>query len=258
MVQYSGQELKRTLAVSLSISLLYFALANAVLVGIGADTATSEVAEATPVIDNLIAELPDEGDGEAEPDLSGQAPIPVKDHSSLGRYQVQRGDSLYVIARMYDMTVDELKALNGLKSEIIRPGQVLTVSYGSVRDYPVGVRLSDQEVKWLAQMIYAESRGEPYLGQVAVGAVILNRLKSPQFPNTLYGVLFQRNAFQPIKNGAFFNEPDEKAYRAAYEALMGHDPTNGALYFFNPRQSNDKFMHSRPATVTIGRHRFMK
>ena len=90
MVQYSGQELKRTLAVSLSISLLYFALANAVLVGIGADTATSEVAEATPVLDNLIAELPDEGDGEAEPDLSGQAPIPVKDHSSLGRYQVQR------------------------------------------------------------------------------------------------------------------------------------------------------------------------
>ena len=257
MVQYSGQELKRTLAVSLSIYLLYFALFNAVLVGVGAETTTIEVAEAPPALDNLVAELPEEEENEVEPDFSGQAPIPEMDQSTFGRYQVQRGDSLYVIARMYGMTVDELKALNGLKSEVIRPGQILTVSYGNVRDYPVGVRLSDQEVKWLAQMIYAEARGEPYLGQVAVGAVILNRLKSPQFPNTLYGVLFQRNAFQPVKNGAFFNEPDEKAYRAAYEALMGHDPTNGALYFFNPRQSNDKFMHSRPATVTIGRHRFM-
>src|SRR5690554_3172526 len=145
MVQYSGQELKRTLAVSLSIYLLYFALFNAVLVGVGAETTTSEVAEAPPALDNLVAELPEEEENEVEPDFSGQAPIPEMDQSTFGRYQVQRGDSLYVIARMYGMTVDELKALNGLKSEVIRPGQILTVSYGNVRDYPVGVRLSDQE-----------------------------------------------------------------------------------------------------------------
>lgn len=262
-MQYTGQDIRRTLAVSLSAYLLYFALFGAALVGTGADTAVSEAVEipsasdtdTLPQEETVLAEA-------SEPDV----PIPVQgsnekidsnSYASLGTYKVQRGDSLYVIARMHDMTVDELKAINGLDSEIIRPGQVLTVSYGQIRDYPVGVRLSDQEVKWLAQMIHAEARGEPYIGQVAVGAVIINRLKSPQFPNTMYGVLFQPKAFQPISNRTFFREPDEKAYRAAHEALMGHDPTNGAVFFFNPRQSNDRFMHSRPATVTIGQHRFM-
>jgi N-acetylmuramoyl-L-alanine amidase len=105
-------------------------------------------------------------------------------------------------------------------------------------------------------MIYAEARGEPYLGQVAVGAVIINRMLSPQFPNTLRGVLFQTNAFQPIQNGSFYMTPNETARRAALEALNGHDPTGGALFFFNPRRSSDRFMHSRPVKVTIGNHRF--
>ncbi len=113
------------------------------------------------------------------------------------------------------------------------------------------------EVEWLAQMIYAEARGEPYLGQVAVGAVIINRMLSSQFPPIRYGgVLFQSNAFQPIRNGSFYMTPNESARQAALEALSGHDPTGGALYFFNPRQSTDRFMHSRPAQTTIGQHRF--
>lgn len=171
-------------------------------------------------------------------------------------YRVEPGDSLYWIAATYGLTVQELKELNRLESDAIRVGQPLVVPMGSVKYYPVGVQLTAQEVEWLAQMIHAEARGEPYLGQVAVGAVIINRMLSPQFPNSLRGVLFQRNAFQPIQNGSFYMTPNESARKAALEALNGHDPTGGALFFFNPRQSTDRFMHSRPAKVTIGRHRF--
>lgn len=264
-MQYSEQDIKRTLAVSLSAYLLYFALFSGVFVGTAVESTVSETVEANTEVAVASDTLPGEeysgeaykGEGIRVGAASQPATAEVPQPPLLGTYQVQRGDTLYWIAAAHEMTVEELKELNGLDSEVIRPGQILTVSLAAVREYPVGVRLSDQEVKWLAQMIHAEARGEPYIGQVAVGAVIINRLKSPQFPNTMYGVLFQQNAFQPIKNGSFFREPSEKAVRAAYEALMGHDPTNGALYFFNPRQSNDRFMHSRPATVTIGQHRFM-
>ncbi|NLJ75140.1 MAG: LysM peptidoglycan-binding domain-containing protein [Firmicutes bacterium] len=173
-----------------------------------------------------------------------------------GTYQVQRGDSLYWIAETYSISIEELKELNQLSSDAISVGQLLRVPLHTLKEYPVGLQLTSQEVQWLAQMIHAEARGEPYIGQVAVGAVIINRILSNQFPNTLRGVLFQENAFQPIRNGSFYRPPNDMAKRAALEALSGHDPTNGALFFFNPRQSTDRYMHSRPAVVTIGRHRF--
>lgn len=171
-------------------------------------------------------------------------------------YQVETGDSLYWIAASYGISVAELKELNSLTSDQIKVGERLAVPMDYLKYYPVGVRFSPQEVEWLAQMIYAEARGEPYLGQVAVGAVIINRILNKQFPNTLRGVLFQNNAFQPIRNGSFYMTPNESARRAALEALNGHDPTEGALFFFNPRQSTDRFMHSRPTQAVIGRHRF--
>lgn len=175
----------------------------------------------------------------------------------FGTYRVARGDSLYWIAERYDTTVAELKQLNQLTSDSIQSSQVLVVPIDTLKEYPVGVSLTDQEVQWIAQMVHAEARGEPYSGQVAVGAVIINRLKSRQFPNTVYEVLFQNNAFQPIRNGQFFVPANESAYRATLEALNGKDPTDGALFFFNPAISNDRFMHARPAVVTIGQHRFM-
>ncbi len=177
-------------------------------------------------------------------------------YRSFGVYQVQRGDSLYWIAGSYGISTEELCKLNNLNSDIIAVGKRLIVPLDHLKLYPAGVRLSGMEVEWLAQMIYAEARGEPYLGQVAVGAVIINRMLSSQFPDTLRGVLFQSNAFQPIRNGSFYMTPNESARQAALEALSGHDPTGGALYFFNPRQSTDRFMHSRPAQTTIGQHRF--
>lgn len=184
------------------------------------------------------------------------AAVPVKVHE-VGSYQVRAGDSLYWIAKTYGVSVTELRELNGLEDNAIRPGQALQVPMDSLRNYPVGVSLTEQEVDWIARMVHAEARGEPYLGQVAVASVIINRLASRAFPNTIREVLYQPNAFQPIRNGSFERPANDMARRAVSEALQGHDPTKGALYFFNPRLSSDRFMHSRPKALTIGEHRFM-
>jgi len=179
-----------------------------------------------------------------------------QDQTNYISYRVVKGDSLYEIARFFGTTVAALMEINELKTTTIRVNQVLLVPDNGAKEYPVGLWLTDQEVQWIAQMIHAEARGEPYLGQVAVGAVIINRVKSPKFPNTVKDVLFQDGAFQPIRNGTFYQAASEQAYRAALEALNGHDPTNGALFFFNPSISKDRFMHSRTPAITIGQHRF--
>ena len=112
------------------------------------------------------------------------------------------------------------------------------------------------DVALLARLISAEARGEPYNGQVAVGAVVLNRVDSPIFPNTLSGVIYQSGAFTCIVDGQF-NEPvAESAYRAARDAMNGVDPCGGALYYFNPQTATSKWIWSRPLIVVIGKHRF--
>ena len=108
----------------------------------------------------------------------------------------------------------------------------------------------------LARLISAEARGESYSGQVAVGAVVLNRVNSPIFPNTIAGVIYQNGAFTCITDGQF-NEPvSESAYRAARDAMNGVDPCGGAIYYFNPATASSKWIWSRPLIVVIGKHRF--
>jgi len=104
--------------------------------------------------------------------------------------------------------------------------------------------LSHNEVELLSRIIYAEAKGEPYIGQVAVGAVILNRIDSPDFPNTLSGVIYQPLAFEPVANGSINQAvpQDAEARRAASDALNGYDPTGGCLYFFNPYTSTSKWI----------------
>ncbi len=116
----------------------------------------------------------------------------------------------------------------------------------------------DNMVELLARLINGEARGEPYSGQVAVGAVIMNRVKSPSFPNTIAGVIYQENQFSCIKDGQF-NEPiDENStvYKAAQDAMNGIDPTNGALYFYNPAKTKSKWLFSLKTVTTIGKHVF--
>lgn len=117
---------------------------------------------------------------------------------------------------------------------------------------------NSSDVNLLARVIYGEARGEPYAGQVAVGAVILNRVKSSQFPNTIAGVVYQSGAFDAVSDGQVNLTPDSTAKKAAQDALNGWDPSYGAIYYFNPNTATNKWIWSRPLTVTIGKHRFCK
>ncbi len=112
------------------------------------------------------------------------------------------------------------------------------------------------DVDLLARLISAESRGEPYSGQVAVGAVVLNRVESPAFPGTISGVIYQSGAFSCINDGQFWKPVADSAYRAAREAINGSDPSGGALYYYNPRTATSKWILSRRILTTIGNHRF--
>ncbi|MCR5664435.1 MAG: spore cortex-lytic enzyme [Oscillospiraceae bacterium] len=115
---------------------------------------------------------------------------------------------------------------------------------------------SSGDLYLLARLISAEARGEPYVGQVAVGAVVLNRVRHPSFPNTVSGVIYQNGAFTCVSDGQFNKPIAESAYRAAQDALNGWDPSGGAIYYFNPATATSAWIWSRPAIVTIGRHRF--
>lgn len=114
----------------------------------------------------------------------------------------------------------------------------------------------DGDVYMLARVIYGEARGEPYVGQVAVGAVVLNRVRSPEFPNSISGVAYQPGAFDVVADGQINLAPDETSLRAARDAMNGWDPTNGCLYYYNPRTATNKWMLSRPVHLAIGRHSF--
>lgn len=117
---------------------------------------------------------------------------------------------------------------------------------------------NSSDLNLLARLIYAESRGEPYTGQVAVGAVVLNRVKNSNFPNTIAGVIYQSGAFSVVNDGQINMVPNETAKKAAQDALNGWDPSYGAIYYFNPNTATSAWIWSRPLTVQIGNHRFCK
>lgn len=139
-------------------------------------------------------------------------------------------------------TISELKRLTG---------QSVTVGGTSV-----GYKNSD--VSLLAKLVSAEAKGEPYKGQVAVAAVVLNRVQSASFPNSIPDVIYEPGAFSPVANGEIWKEPVSSAVRAANEALNGTDPAYGALFFFNPAKTNNKYIWSRPQIIKIGQHIFAR
>lgn len=137
---------------------------------------------------------------------------------------------------------------------IFLPGdtQEINVSYAATSQ--------SSDIQLMARAINGEARGEPYEGQVAVGAVILNRVKSSQFPNTIAGVIYQSGAFTAVADGQI-NEPISEGstvYKAAQDAKNGWDPTGGCIYYFNPSTATNKWIWSRPLVKTIGKHRFCK
>lgn len=124
--------------------------------------------------------------------------------------------------------------------------------------YGVGSSSNTSDIQLMARAINGEARGEPYEGQVAVGAVILNRVKSSKFPNTIAGVIYQSGAFTAVSDGQI-NVPIKEGstvLKAARDAMNGWDPTGGAIYYFNPATATSKWIWSRPLIKTIGKHRF--
>ena len=115
---------------------------------------------------------------------------------------------------------------------------------------------SSNDVTVLAKMIHGEARGEPYIGKVAVGAVILNRVKDKKFPDSVYGVCFQPGAFDAVSDGQYYMEPDKSSVNAAKAAIGGWDPTYGALYYWNPSTATSTWIWSRTIMTKIGKHVF--
>ena len=132
----------------------------------------------------------------------------------------------------------------------------VTLSSGGSTSNAATIVSSDHRL--LAKLVYAEARGESYKGQVAVAAVTLNRVSSSSFPNTLTGVIYQSGAYSCVSNGSINNSPDSTAIKAALDAMNGWDPTNGCLYYYNPKLTSDKWIRTRPVMTVIGNHYFAK
>ncbi|MCG0277344.1 MAG: LysM peptidoglycan-binding domain-containing protein [Thermanaeromonas sp.] len=182
--------------------------------------------------------------------------IPTKSGTT---YTVQPGDTLFLIGLRFGVSYQEIMAANNLKSEYIYPGQVLWIpDRGSSSLASRGGRISytPEEFELLARLVYAEARGEPYAGQVAVAAVVLNRVRDGRFPNTIAGVIYEPYAFESVYNGQIWLQPNATAYQAAREALAGKDPSGGALFFWNPATATSPWVWTRKIITVIGNHVF--
>lgn len=160
--------------------------------------------------------------------------------------------ALIAFQKDYGLTADGIAGKNTLKALGItsESGGQSGNSGGDYGGY------SESDFNLFARIISAESRGEPYQGQVAVGAVIMNRIRHPSFPNTLSGVIYQPGAFSCINDGGINAPVSDSAYKAAREAINGSDPSGGAIYYYNPKKSTNKWIFSRPVITVIGAHRF--
>ena len=146
---------------------------------------------------------------------------------------------------------------NGLQADGIAGPQTLA-AMGISSSSSSSSSNSSNDVYLLARIISAEARGEPYKGQVAVGAVVLNRVDHPSFPNTIAGVIYQNGAFTALVDGQYDQPIADSAYKAARDALNGWDPTGGCIYYYNPRTATNAWIRTLPIYTTIGKHVFSK
>ena len=186
------------------------------------------------------------------------------------QHRVKTGQSLYLIARQYGCSIDDIKNANRLSTNTIQPGKILKIpvddasvaassnSTAVVTTSRGGYYRSYTQAEWdmLAQVVHGEARGESYTGQVAVAAVVLNRMENDNFPDTMYGVVFQKNAFTCINDGQYYLKPNRSAYQAALDAMHGEDPTNGCLYYWNPVTATSSWIWTRSIEMQIGNHVF--
>lgn len=178
-------------------------------------------------------------------------------------YTVRKGDTLYLLAQKFGTSVASIKSSNNLTSDALYVGQRLVIngSGTGINKATTASRgassYSRSEVLLLARLIHGEARGEVYQGQVAVGAVVLNRVASALFPNSISGVIYQKNEFCVVNDGQINLSPSETAIKAAEETMNGSDPSKGAIYYWNPvKAPNNKFLNNRPIVAKIGNHVF--
>jgi N-acetylmuramoyl-L-alanine amidase len=180
-------------------------------------------------------------------------------------YNVVRGDTLFFIAKKYNISLKTLRTANDKWSDTIYPGDVLKIPASStdgqaIQQQTSGViSYSNSDVDLLSRLITAEAGGESYNGMLAVGAVVVNRVQSSQFPTNISGVINERSngyyQFSPVLDGNINKVASTEATKAAYESLKGTDPTNGSLYFFENSITN-KWLTSKPVSIVIGNHTF--
>ena len=175
------------------------------------------------------------------------------DGEADGRYGEATRDAVRWFQRNNGLTVDGKVG----PATAAALGVTLTTSSSSAAASSSATIVSADH-RLLAKLVYAEARGETYKGQVAVAAVVLNRVASSEFPNTISGVIYQKNAFSCVNNGSINSTPDSSCIKAALDALNGWDPTGGCLYFYNPSKTDDKWIRTRTVTTVIGNHHFAK
>jgi N-acetylmuramoyl-L-alanine amidase len=211
----------------------------------------------------------------------GQA-IYVPEKSPYKRITVHKGDTLYKIANNYGVNIEDLKKINGLANNYIFAGMKLLLPYvnktqgnststlssrgsfdrSAYSKSGSGIYYTQEDRYLLAKLITAEAEGEPYMGKVAVGAVVVNRVKSSLFPNSIKEVIYQVDSigkyqFSPVLDGRINIAPSKEALDAADDALSGVDPTGGALYFFNPSKISNQWLLNKPVILKISNHTFV-
>ena len=174
--------------------------------------------------------------------------------SADGKYGEKTREAVRAFQRRNGLAVD------GRVGPATAAAMGLTLSGGSSGSSGGSVAASatiiSADHRLLSRLVYAEARGESYKGQVAVAAVVLNRVASASFPNTISGVIYQTGAFSCVSNGSINKTPDSTAIRAALDALNGWDPTGGCLYYYNPKATKDKWIRTRTVKTVIGNHYF--
>lgn len=192
----------------------------------------------------------------------GQKLPDIKDipRDKIISYNVGPGDTLYDLARDFSTSIGTILALNEKENSSLKTGEKLRIPVHNLTPHQVlNHRVSKQELDLLARAVYGEARGEPYLGQIAVAAVIINRVLSWQFPDTFAQVIYQQGQLSAVGDGQINLRPNRTAYRAARAALKGNDPTNGALYFYNPKTATRvSFFKGRRVITRIGDHLFVE
>ncbi|WP_028394031.1 cell wall hydrolase [Bacillus cihuensis] len=198
--------------------------------------------------------------------------LTIPDHTGVAQasifsiHKVITGDTLFSIAKQNGVTVEGLKATNQLQNDTIYIGQTLTIgsrasSPQAQPDQSSAISVEDKDL--LSRLVEAEAKGELYQGKVAVATVVLNRLASPKFPNSIHDVIYQplpngKYEFSPVGNGAINHPASEESKRAVNEALSNPNHVNDALFFYNPKIADNHWVGTQQVTAVIGNHVFAK